>query len=201
MDKAEKIYEKGPGFLRDTFQYIFPGCLFLSLSFLLLIYFINWGEFRKEFICLFKNNAPNIASFILVLFLFFLIFGYLLGVLFMEVGDILNCCIKYRLRKKTFKDEMKIGINSPFILLYYIERYNLLSYTKRNIAISFFFLSILSICFYISLPSKCGFIYTAIIAAILFFLFIWFAHRAYKDFIERIDAALEMLECFSKREK
>jgi len=84
----------------------------------------------------------------------------------MEVGEFLNKYIKHRLRGKTFRAEMKIAIFSPIILLYYIERYNLLFYTKRNIAISFFFLSIFSICSYIFLWSKCGFIYTAVFAAI-----------------------------------
>lgn len=193
MDKVERIYEKGPGFLRDVFQYIFPGSLFLS--FLSLIwFFIIEDPFKKEVICLFKSNSQNITSLIFILFLFFLIFGYLIGVLFMEVGEFLNWCIKHRLRGKTFKDEMKIAIFYPIILSYYIERYNLLFYTKRNIGISFFFLSISSICSYIFLFSKFGFIYIAIIAAILGIIFTFFARQAYKEFNERIDAALEMLK-------
>ena len=51
MERAEKVYEKGPGFLRDVFQYLFPGSVFLSFIFLSW-YFIDKNSLKVN-ICFF----------------------------------------------------------------------------------------------------------------------------------------------------
>lgn len=195
MEKIERVYEKGPGFLRDVFQYIFPGVLFLSFIIVLLWFLIVPSPLKEDLICFLKNSP----SILFVIFIFLLIFGYLMGVLFMELGDLLNCFIKCGFQKETFKEEMQIAINSPIILSYYIERYNLLFYTKRNIGICFLLLSIFSFSFYKFLRLDSNLIYAGVGAAILGILFIFLARRAYKDFTKRINAALTVLEQRNKK--
>ncbi len=171
-------------------------------SFFLVIYFsISEGAWKVCLTSFFNDflQSKGIGTFVIILFLFFLIFGYFMGVLFMEGGDLLNWFVKGGLEKETFRDEMRIAIDSPMILSYYIERYNLLFYIKRNIGFSFFFLMFCSLFFCIFLRPRYYFIYIAVGCAVLGFIFAYFARRAYKDFTERIKGALIILEQGQKK--
>lgn len=196
MERLERIYEKGPGFLRDVFQYLFPGILFLS--FMTLIYFATKKDLsillKVDFICLFKRYS-QISGFFIFIVILFLVCAYLVGVLFMELGELTNWYTKRNLHNKTYKKEMRIALHSPIILSYYVERYNLLFYLRRNVGISFFFLAILCAVSYFCLSKSFWLFLGGIVAFILFIVFTFLiARQAYKDFVERIDAALEILE-------
>lgn len=196
MERVERVYEKGPGFLRDVFQYLLPGILFLSLV-LLVWFFIDGESFEINFLCLFCHNSWTNSLFIL--FLVIVIFGYFMGALFMELGDLLNWFVKGKLNRRTFGDEMKIANSSPIILSFYIERYNLLFFTKRNIAVSFFSLAICSLIVYLFLLSKADLIYVTIFAVVLGSCFSYFARKTYRDFIDRLGEALKLIEKEEKK--
>jgi hypothetical protein len=132
MDRLERIYEKGPGFLRDVFQYVFPGILFLFfVSLSLVIYSCVWEDAWKKFLTSFCGDFlqnGSIGTFLIMIFLSLLVFGYFMGVLFMEAGDLLNWfvrgCVKEEsyAKGKTHDDEMRVAVGSPIIFSYYSER-------------------------------------------------------------------------------
>jgi hypothetical protein len=146
MEKAEKVYEKGPGFLRDVFQYLFPGSVFLFFAFL------SWYSIDKNSleanICFFlRDNSLSVGFFAIILYL---VFGYLIGLMVMEFGDCFNWIVKRGSEKKeTLKDEIKLANISAFVLTNYIERYNLLFYTKRNLASVFFLIALFSLILFV----------------------------------------------------
>jgi hypothetical protein len=188
MEKVEKVYEKGPGFLRDVFQYLFPGSVFLFFIFL------SWYSIDKNSleanICFFlRDNSLSVGFVAIILYL---VFGYLIGLMVMEFGDCFNWIVKCGSEKKeTFMDEIKLANISTFVLTNYIERYNLLFYTKRNLAGVFFLIALFSFVLFILFKREPFFICTIIVSAILCLFFIIFAHRAFKDFSQRLKTALE----------
>ena len=108
MERLERIYEKGPGFLRDVFQYLFPGILFLS--FMTLICFATRKDLsillEVDFISLFKKYSHSSGFFIFIVILF-LVFAYFMGVLFMELGELR---FGVRLAILQFRKLLSIGI-------------------------------------------------------------------------------------------
>jgi hypothetical protein len=188
MEKAEKVYEKGPGFLRDVFQYLFPGSVFLFFIFL------SWYSIDKNSleanICFFLRDNSLSVGF--VAFVLYLVFGYLIGLMVMEFGDCFNWIVKCSSEKKeTFEDEIKLANTSAFVWTNYIERYNLLFYTKRNLAAVFFLIALFSLILFFSFKRDPFFIYYIIVSAILCVFFIIFDYRAFKNFSERLRTALE----------
>jgi Flp pilus assembly protein TadB len=114
----------------------------------------------------------------------------------MEFGDCLNRWTKVKGKEETFRDEMKVVMlsPSPVILASYIERYNLLFYLKRNIGFSFFCLAICSGVSCLFLRPILYFICVTLVSAFLGFVFACFARATYKDFLKRLESALELLE-------
>lgn len=189
MEKAEKVYEKGPGFLRDVFQYLLPGSVFLFFAFLSW-YFIHKTSLEASIYFFLRDNSLSVGFVAIILYL---VFGYIIGLIVMEFGDCFNWIVKCGSEKKeTFKDEIKLANISTFVLTNYIERYNLLFYTKRNLATVFFLIALFSLISFVSFKRDPFFIYTLIVSAILCVLFIIFAHRAFKDFSQRLKTALEI---------
>jgi hypothetical protein len=189
MEKAEKVYEKGPGFLRDVFQYLFPGSVFLFFIFLSW-YFIDKNCLEAN-ICFFLRDNSLSVGFVAIILYF--TFGYLIGLMLMEFGDCFNWIVKCDSEKKeTFEDEIKLASNSPFVWTNYIERYNLLFYTKRNLASVFFLIALFSFILLILSKREAFFIYTIIVSTPLCIIFIILARRAFKDFSQRLKKALEV---------
>jgi hypothetical protein len=189
MEKVEKVYEKGPGFLRDVFQYLFPGSVFLFFIFL------SWYSIDKNSleanICFFlRANSLSVGFVAIILYL---VFGYLIGLMVMELGDCFNCIVKCGPEKnETFEDEIRVADASAFVWANYIERYNLLFYTKRNLASVFFFIALSSAILLILLCKRESFfIYAIIVSTALCIIFIIRARCGFKDFSKRLKAALE----------
>ncbi len=143
MEKVEKVYEKGPGFLRDVFQYLLPGSIFLFFIFLSW-YFIDKNSLQTH-MCFFLRDKSVSVGFVTIIL--YLVFGYLMGLMVMEFGDCFNWIIK---KKETFKDEIRLANTSAFVWTNYIERYNLLFYTKRNLAAVFFLIGLVSVILFFS---------------------------------------------------
>jgi hypothetical protein len=188
MERVEKVYEKGPGFLRDVFQYLFPGSVFLFFIFL------SWYSIDKNSleanICFFLRDNSLSVGFVAIILYF--VFGYLIGLMLMEFGDCFNWIVKCGSEnKETFEDEIKLANNSPFVWTNYIERYNLLFYTKRNLASSFFLIALFSLILFVFFKRNLFFAYAIIVSAILCVFSIILAYRAFKDFSKRLKAALE----------
>jgi hypothetical protein len=187
MEKAEKVYEKGPGFLRDVFQYLFPGSVFLFFIFLSW-YFVDKDSAEANFCLFLREKSVSVGVFSIILYL---VFGYLMGLLVMELGDFLNRIVKCGSEKKeTFEDEIKLANTSAFVWTNYIERYNLLFYTKRNLATVFLLMALISLFLFIFIRKEPFFIYTIIVSVILCLFFIISAHRAFRDFSQRLRKAL-----------
>lgn len=184
MERAEKVYEKGPGFLRDVFQYLLPGSVFLFFTFLSW-YFIDKSSLETNIYFFLRDNSLSLGFVAIILYL---VFGYIIGLMVMEFGDCFNWIVK---KKETFKDEIKLANNSPFVWTNYIERYNLLFYTKRNLAAVFFLIGLFSLILFFSFKRDPFFIYAIIVSAILCVFSIIFAYRAFKDFSKRLRTALE----------
>ena len=179
MEKAEKVYEKGPGFLRDVFQYLFPGSVFLFFIFLSW-YFIDKNSLHANISSSLRDNSLGVGFVAIILYL---VFGYLIGLMVMEFGGCFNWIVKCGSEKKeTFGDEIKLANISTFVWTNYIERYNLLFYTKRNLAAVFFLIALISFILFILLKREPFFICTIIVSVILCLFFIIFAHRAFKYF-------------------
>jgi hypothetical protein len=187
MERAEKVYEKGPGFLRDVFQYLFPGSVFLFFIFLSW-YFVDKNSVEANICFFLRDKSVSVGVFAIILYL---VFGYLFGLMIMEFGDCFNWIVKCGSEKKeTFEDEIILANKSTFVLINYVERYNLLFYIKRNLAGVFFVIALFSLILAILFKREPFFICAIIVSAILCLLFIIFAHRAFKDFSQRLEKAL-----------
>ena len=188
MEKIEKVYEKGPGFLRDVFQYLLPGSVFLFFVFLSW-YFIDKNLLETNICCFLRDKSFSVGFFAIILYL---VFGYLIGLMIMEFGDCFNWIVKCGSEKKeTLKDEIRLANISTFVLTNYIERYNLLFYTKRNLSSMFFIIALFSFILFIFFKREMFFIYTLIVSIILWIIFLISAYRAFRDFCQRIKASLE----------